>query len=505
MRRDIIALVLAIGLAVAGGAAATSPDQHLKGLAIHKETGRNIYLGALYADDPATDAQDFLSGQGASLLEHRVVARRTSVRSLLGKLLLQGELASGNPPGAEVEAFADAVMSAVQGSLYAGDSLTISAGSGNTLASLNGFELARSDDPAVFNYFLLAWVGEKGPSTAFRTAILSPRIDAALLDTYRANGASEDRLAVVAGWFEPAPEEAPPAPPPPAAPQSSPQVATAGQEAEALTATGTAADTPAADDTAGETSAAESTGAESTAAKSTAAVSTGAVSTGAVSTGANDTPEPAAMTAASAAAIAAAAAVATDMAPGLAKANAPGPTLATATQVQIGGEAEPAAVEPAAVEPAAVEPAAVEPADQSAPEAPVLVAMATPAAAVVDGQAASDIAAIDAVDYSQRLGLFNTALIKRVYSEIRYPRAAVRRNIQGSLELDVTLRRDGSLVEVAIGQSSGYSMLDKSAVAAANKALKRNGDPVDPVAIAEYGDDRDQVIVPVPVSFILTE
>ena len=111
------------------------------------------------------------------------------------------------------------------------------------------------------------------------------------------------------------------------------------------------------------------------------------------------------------------------------------------------------------------------------------------------------------MDYSRQLGIFNNDIIRRVYSEIRYPRAAVRRNLEGSLELDITLDRSGELVGIEVAQSSGYAMLDKSAMTAATKALKKKGaGEITAVAIAEYGEREDGlVVVPVPVSFILTQ
>ena len=54
----------------------------------------------------------------------------------------------------------------------------------------------------MFYYFLSAWVGEKGPSTAFRSAILSPSIDSSLMTVYTANDTSVTREREVAAWLE---------------------------------------------------------------------------------------------------------------------------------------------------------------------------------------------------------------------------------------------------------------------------------------------------------------
>ncbi len=116
---------------------------------------------------------------------------------------------------------------------------------------------------------------------------------------------------------------------------------------------------------------------------------------------------------------------------------------------------------------------------------------------------AFDILSLDLTEYSHRLAGFNSALIKLVYSQIKYPRRAVRRDIQGTLELDITLLEDGSLIEVAIAESSGYSILDVAAVEAAQKALDSASlGEIDPVAIAEYSIGGN-LVIPVPVNFIL--
>ena len=84
---------------------------------------------------------------------------------------------------------------------------------------------------------------------------------------------------------------------------------------------------------------------------------------------------------------------------------------------------------------------------------------------------------------------------------------AVRRGLEGRLELDVTLTTDGRLADIAVARSSGHQMLDEAAIEAAKAALGSGlNAKIDPVAIAEFGDfDSDRLTVPVPISFILTQ
>ena len=440
MKTKIIALTLSLlGFCLpVTGFGAFDEDMQMVGLAMHQETGRNIFLGALYSDDPAARISNLEQGSGTGVLEHRVVARRTSVRSLLGKLLLQGEVATGKPPGPDTVMFVDDILSLVRGSLYAGDSLTIElTPEATTEASLNGHGLAVSGNQSVFYYFLSAWVGEKGPSTAFRSAILSPSIDSGLMTVYSANDASADRRDEVAGWLRQIEEDS---------------VASL----DAPTPAGEASAEPVEEEQASDSVAATAEP-DSREKDIATAVAAGAAAAVAASTAGLTAAEP----------------VTVEV-----------PAVEQVAQVAQEAEAEPAVEIAEVAEPA------------------VQLALAAPAAGGIP-----PVREIDAMDYSRQLGVFNNDIIRRVYSEIRYPRAAVRRSLEGSLELDITLDRSGALVGIEVGQSSGYAMLDKSAMTAATKAFEKKGaGEITAVAIAEYGDREDGlVVVPVPVSFILTQ
>jgi len=136
-------------------ALAAQDDLNLIGLAMHRETGRDIYLGALRARDQLGTPAEIVSASGERAMEFRIVARRTSIRSVLGGILLQAELASGTSPSSATVDFANAIMSSVQGSLYTGDSFTLlQAAGGDTVAMLDSLEMARTEAQGVFDYFL---------------------------------------------------------------------------------------------------------------------------------------------------------------------------------------------------------------------------------------------------------------------------------------------------------------------------------------------------------------
>lgn len=452
MRKIIVPYVLSYCMASTalifmGNAFAASADYRMLGLAMHQETGRNIYLGAVSVGTDLPNPDNLIAAPAPKVMEYRIVARRTSIRSLLGSMMLQSEVASGKPPGPEVGEFANRLVSSVKGSLYAGDSLEIIQDeNGQLQAHLNGIELFRGDDKQIFDYLLMGWIGESGPTSAFRKSILQTDIDSSMQSAYRAHTPSEKRLAVVATWVAPA-----------AAPVAAVAAALPTEE-------------PSTDDAPTQNPVADYTVVAAAAATAEPALGATAVETSMSPSAALDT--------------------VTGQAAGEMEALDPESlvksdnTLETENYADTTGQSEVVAVESGI--------------DLENPtttlEEPVVDATGMPS---------DDIQALDVTEYSYRLAGFNTALIRLVYSKIQYPRRAVRREIQGALELDITMLEDGSLVDVAVAESSGHSILDSAAVAAAEKALADTSfGIIDAVAIAEYSNGGN-LVIPVPVAFVL--
>ena len=436
-----IMLLLICGSLLAGSGAvkAASSDFHLVGLAQHQQTGRNIYLGAIYFNQHVPKPADMVGASGPRLMEYRVIARRTSIRSLLGSMLLQSEVATGTAPDAATTEFANAILSKVEGSLYAGDSFEISLSEDDeTLAHLNGHELARVSEGSVSDYLLMGWVGERGPSTLFRESMLAQAIDASLLAELEASSFSTQRAAEIAGWI------------------SAPQP---GEQADTVAATTTG-----------------------------------------VEPAASTLPEP-------------------EPEPELAQESEPERLAEIAVLSQrVSGTAVYAAApmeSTATPEPALQLPEASEPPIEQLPD-PVLagqdqesiqVAALAPTADLLQPAGGNSIQALDITEYSERLSEFHGQLVAMVYREIRYPKRAVRRGLQGRLELDVTLLGDGKLVAIKVVQPSGHSILDNAAIKAANNALAAGQlQDIDPVAIAEFSSGQGgNIVVPVPVNFMLQD
>ena len=393
LRVTAAALVAGLSLSLPGTAHAVAPGFELTAVALHQETGRDIYLGGIYREETARNKGDILAMTGPQFMEYRVIARRTSMRSLLGGMLLQSEVATGESPDSDTTRFANQVLASVRGSLYAGDSFTIQLDpEGVTSAHLNGHQLASVPGTDVARYLMLGWLGERGPSTSFRDSLLADSIDPALEAALEAHRHSRARGNEVAAWL------APPAP------------------EMALTEV---------------TSEHE-----------------------------------------------------------LKVAAIPGQALASSEQP---GPPEPIESESPHPIPVPGDPVIPEP-DPS--QKPVQLASLTP------------VPAIDIKEYSRRVGDFHKQLVAMVYGEIDYPRRAVRRELQGRLELDITLNTSGELLDITVVQSSGHKILDEAAVSAAEQALADDGlATIDPMAAAEFRSETadSQLVVPVPVMFMLTQ
>lgn len=95
---------------------------------------------------------------------------------------------------------------------------------------------------------------------------------------------------------------------------------------------------------------------------------------------------------------------------------------------------------------------------------------------------------------SQPLNIHPPTVLQRV--DIVYPEFALMCNIQGNVQVSVTISEDGEISNVKVRSSSGYSMLDYAAVECVKKwkfapAYDENGKNVNAIAL-------------IPIHFIIT-
>lgn len=456
IRQLLVLLLTTLIAAWSPASMAVSTGYQLIGLGLHQETGRDIYLGGIYLDENTSPPQDLQQLSAPRLMEYRVIARRTSIRSLLGSMLLQSEIATGRAPSAATSDFADALLSVVKGSLYAGDSLKIAlTDRGETTANLNGHQLVRLPEAEVANYLLIGWLHENGPSTQFRSSLISKSINPGLLEKLEQHTYSAAREAEVAAWISPR--------------QQPKKVAdTQREQAPGATPPETAANTPIEPqlDT------------ELAATTRTTEVIQVATEPPLSQPGATGAMEP----------------DSTELA------LAAGQGGLVSTQVTI-AEPEPLTLN---LEPTLTQIDFGPSADTNSLAGMQTASLSLSSKDLGEISLDSEILSLGVREYSQRLLEFHGSMVSKVYRNIKYPKRAIRRNLQGRLELDITMRKSGELVAVSVAQSSGHQILDAAAVAAAESAMASgNIAALDIVAVAEFGNSDNRVVVPIPVNFQL--
>lgn len=477
LRSSLMASIALGALTYTSNALSLDSNFRLLGLAMHQETGRNIYLGAIHLTGTAPTPDNVTQSRAPKMMEYRVVARRTSIRSLVGNMLLQSEVANGAAPSAETMDFADRLLSSVQGSLYAGDSLEIKQNSaGKLIVLLNNTQLTSTEDSGIFSYLLKGWVSESGPSTMFRSSILQQDIETEMLSAYETTMPSDKRVAAIGNWFT--------------SDQNTAELPGEGgltdKVSEEISATnGVSENSPA-------QPAHESTNSQGPVTEAQGIEQVADIESEEVSV-LPDTKQ-ADVLVASVETVA----LSSDT-------TRPNQTVTFEQNQQTFFESPTEGFEGSIVETSAARSldSSFEATEVWTFENKTRFESFQLPDSVADES--FDILSLDVTEYSQRLAEFNTALIRLVYSKISYPRRAIRRSLQGALELDVTVLEDGRFVEVAIVESSGYSILDEAAVEAAQQALTDTSlGEVDPVAIAEYGIN-GSLVIPVPVNFVLQD
>ncbi|MFT6368458.1 MAG: TonB family protein [Halioglobus sp.] len=471
LRGSLVAGITFSALMHASSALSLNEDFRLLGLAVHQETGRDIYLGAIHLYNSAPIPEKVIQSRAPKMMEYRVLARRTSIRSLVGKMLLQSEVANGAPPNAETIEFADQLLSSVQGSLYAGDSLEIKQNAyGELTTFLNNTKLTITEDSGVFNYLLNGWVSENGPSTAFRGSILQQNIKASMLSAYEAIAPSGERLAAISKWSLSEHDDA-------TEPPTEQLSEAVSDEAAAMidVTDSSPVRAPVAQENSATVSIEQLAGGETEEVFILPDIKQEQTLVATIQAGQGD--------------------LASVQNQTVTFEQNQNTFFETPSDIFEGAIVDTSAARSLASRSEAREVWSFENKTRAAP---------VPIPGTLEDEA-FDILSLDVTEYSQRLAEFNTGLIRLVYSKIRYPRRAIRRSIQGTLELDVTVLEDGSLVAVALVESSGYSILDEAAIEAAQQALEETSlGKVDPVAVAEFGVN-GSLVIPVPVNFVLQD
>lgn len=143
---------------------------------------------------------------------------------------------------------------------------------------------------------------------------------------------------------------------------------------------------------------------------------------------------------------------------------------------------------------------APEPESEPQPAAPQPVETQVVAANLED--TASAVGELDDREYQLQLSEYVRAVMTQVFKNVRYPRRAVKRELQGQVELLAELDQNGDLLGVSLESSSGHEILDEAAIRAVEKATPFP--ELSFVAREEFvADSGDNYVMLIPVKFMM--
>jgi periplasmic protein TonB len=136
------------------------------------------------------------------------------------------------------------------------------------------------------------------------------------------------------------------------------------------------------------------------------------------------------------------------------------------------------------------------------PEAVVPAPAETQVAAEIPEEEQSPLQQLDDREYQLQLSEYVRAVMTQVFKNVRYPRRAVKRELQGQVELLAELDQSGELLGIVLEASSGYDILDDAAIRAVEKATPFP--ELSFVAKEEFADDSgDSYVMLIPVKFMI--
>jgi TonB family protein len=184
----------------------------LNGLALHKELGDEQFIGAVFSEQLATDAEALVSSPGEKRIELKILADNGITTRRFSRMWIEGMAI--NNPNTVLTTQADNMVkftNLFRGNLQANDHVVfrLLPNSDGINIEVNGALLGAINDPAFFPLLLRTWVGRVPLSSTYRDNILQGgRINADLRFRYDSVQPSEQRIEAVAGWTRPAPAPA---------------------------------------------------------------------------------------------------------------------------------------------------------------------------------------------------------------------------------------------------------------------------------------------------------
>ena len=176
-------------------------DLQLNGVADFTELRRSFYLGGLCVERPAQDGQVLVDSDQRKRMVLKITADRWSPRSFSGhwtrSLLINNDAETLNAFGEAVIEFNNLLRE----DLVHGDVLEIErADDGSTEVRLNSVALLNVSRPGFTEMLLRTWIGSRPPSTEFRQQMLGLELSPERVARFKALGPGQQRVAAIAAW-----------------------------------------------------------------------------------------------------------------------------------------------------------------------------------------------------------------------------------------------------------------------------------------------------------------
>lgn len=172
-------------------------DLQLNGLSVNSELGKELFIAALYTEEPSHDSGKLIGNQVSRRMELKIAADNLSARSL-NRMWVEGMVLNNSP--SEVEEQKKNIAALTQfftSRLTSGDTVQIDFNPGKPITvKLNSTLLGTIASEEFFAVLLRAWIGSIPKTTEFRNGLLAENgIDQDLLARYNKLETPENRLA----------------------------------------------------------------------------------------------------------------------------------------------------------------------------------------------------------------------------------------------------------------------------------------------------------------------
>ncbi|MEE8056779.1 MAG: energy transducer TonB [Pseudomonadales bacterium] len=432
----------------------------LYGLSTYTELGKEIFLGGVYIPRAEFQAQhqDSAIIEHINRIEYRIVADSFSKRRLLTHIWQWAFYANKDFASTEASDQLAILDVKIKTALYRGDRLVVQKmPGGSTQVSLNTHVILETRTDQLFEYIFKSWLGPVVPNRLFKSKLLEgvQYTSNSTAERYHHLHTNPDRLREVESW-------------------NPPNAKLAANEKRV------------------------------TVAKASPAVNSGATKTARVTAENKRTPATRKQSIST---------VKSDLKPTMKTAGLE-PVIAKNLGHSVSATSAPIAAAPAPIKKTIINTAMIETSatagdkqlsrpniDDKQPNTNELNTVSLPNDTDTD------------TDFNPKLQLtpeverlwkdYNTQIARNLYRNIKYPRKAYRRRIEGKLVMNIVLDNKGELIQIEFIKKSGSKLLDRAAVI----AIQTSGPwPAPPQNLSQlYDNEENHYDIQVPITFKLTK